>query len=111
MNRPKFVTSEDIARWSEIMDNDTVVPKELLKTAVPKELLKLAIIREVCYAGIWLSEKLSELSCPDVLITRIQWTAGKLAYGRDIWKVHQDILEDYKQNKLIFEDDEPSELN
>ena len=102
MNRPEFVSNEDIARWSKIIDNDT---------AVPKELLKLPIIREVCYAGIWLSEKLSELDCPDVLITRIQWTAGKLAYGRDVWKVHQDILEDYKENKLIFEDDEPSELN
>lgn len=102
MNRPEFVSNEDIARWSKIIDTDTTVPKELLE---------LPIIREVCYAGIWLAENLAKLNCPDILITRIQWTAGKLAYGRDIWKVHQDILQDYKDNKLIFEDDESSELN
>jgi len=101
MNRPDFITDEDISRWSENIDNDPNLPSYMASEPT---------IREVCYAGLWLSEKLSELNCPDIFIQRIQYTAGRLSFGRDIWQVHQDILENFKQNKLNYEV-ESSELN
>jgi hypothetical protein len=101
MPRPDFVTNEDIARWSENIDND---PR--LSPALKEQ----AIIREICYAGLWLTEELEKLKCPEEMIVRIQYTAGKLSYGRDIWEVHQMILDGYKLNEIEFEMD-PSELN
>lgn len=95
MNRPEFVSNEDIARWSNIVDKDDSL-SQVLKDST--------IIREVCYAGLWLAEELSKLSCEDDLITRIQWTAGKLSFGRDTWKVHQNILQEFKDNKLVYDD-------
>lgn len=102
MSRPNFITPEDILRWTDAIDKDELIPSSLKS---------LTIIKEVCFAGLWLSEQLSELKCPDEIITRIQWTAGRLSYGRDIWEVHQQILQDYKDNKLIFEDDVDSVNN
>ena len=29
----------------------------------------------------------------------------KLSFGRDVWNVHQDILQKYQDNELIFEED------
>jgi hypothetical protein len=49
------------------------------------------------------------VECPESLILRIRWTAGALSFGRDIWKIHQDILQKYKDNELIFEED-PDEI-
>lgn len=95
MRRPDFVTPEDIARWSDNIDKDEKLPKSLVD---------LAIIREVCYCGLWLAEELDKLKCPPEIIVRIQWTAGKLSFGRDMWEIHLQMLEDYKVNKLIFED-------
>lgn len=102
MRRPNFVTPEDISRWSNNIDKDSAIPKALKEST---------IIREVCYSGLWLSEELFKLKCPDEIIVRIQWTAGKLSFGRDTWEVHQNILQEYKDNKLIFEDESNIEIN
>lgn len=96
MRRPDFVTNEDIQRWSDIIDSDPTFPKDYADQV---------ILREVCYAGLWLSEKLQALDCPLDLVFRIQWTAGKISFGRDAWEVHQQMLNDYIDNKLIFEAD------
>src|SRR5271166_4643171 len=98
MSRPDFVTNEDIVRWSDNIDNDVNV----------KNLVQNPIIRELCYAGLWLCEELEKLECPQILITRIQYTAGKLSFGRDMWEVHQKILHDYQNNDLQYaESSEP----
>jgi hypothetical protein len=73
---------------------------------MPKSLSSQPTIREVCYAGLFLAEELMKLNCPDNLIVRIQWHAGKASFGNDPWDVHLDILEDYKNNKLTFEEDQ-----
>lgn len=96
MQRPDSVTNEDILRWSEIIDSDPNMP------AVCRE---NAVIREVCYAGQWLREKLEKLKCDEVMITRITYTAGYLSHGRDIWKIHQRLLEDYINDDLEYEQD------
>ena len=93
MSRPEFITTEDVTRWSENIDNDK---------SIPPTLSKVPVIREVCFAGLWLSEQLDILECPKSLIVRIQFTAGKASFGRDIWKVHQQFLEDYESNTLNF---------
>lgn len=100
MPRPEFITDDDIARWSENIDNDDNLPKELLSSLV---------IREVCYAGLWLGEELEKADCPESVITQIQYTAGKISFGRDIWEVHQNILEQYVAGSLVFEDEETTE--
>jgi hypothetical protein len=101
MSRPDFITNEDIARWSKEIDNDKSLPPGLVKSPV---------IREVCFAGLWLSEQLSSLGCPDSLIVRIQYTAGKVSFGKDAWTIHQQFLEGYKNNTLDFATD-PENLN
>jgi hypothetical protein len=93
MSRPKFITENDISRWANQIDNDKSVPKGLINSPV---------IREVCFAGLWLCEELNKLNCPDLLITRIQYTAGKLSFGKDVWEVHQQMLDGYKNNQLDF---------
>lgn len=100
MPRPEFVTDKDIVRWSDNIDNDPNLNSTMRNNP---------IIREVCYAGLWLSESLEKAGCPEFLMGRILWTAGKLSYGRDIWEVHQDILEKFKNNELNFEED-PNEV-
>jgi len=94
MSRPEFISNEDIARWSENIDNDPRIPEAIANSP---------IIREVCYAGLWLSEQLEELKCPEDLIVRIQHAAGGLSFGRDIWDTHQKVLESYKNNEMEFE--------
>lgn len=101
MSRPNFITDEDISRWSNEIDNSPLLPKDLVKSAV---------IREVCYAGLWLAEELFKLNCPDSLVTRIQYSAGKSSFGKDAWDIHQKYLNGYKNNELFFET-EPENLN
>lgn len=96
MSRPEFITNEDITRWSDNIDNDPNISVGLAQSA---------LIREVCYAGLWLCEQLEELNCPEELILRIQYTAGKLSFGRDAWEVHIKMLEDYKSDTLEYEID------
>jgi len=94
--RPEFITNEDIARWSESMENDPNMPQAYLDQP---------LIREVCYAGMWLCEELEKAGCNELLITRIQFTAGQLSFGHNPWTVHQEMLEAYKNNQLEFEVD------
>lgn len=98
MSRPEFITLEDISRWSQIIDSDPLIPTSLSQ---------VSLIREVCYAGLWLSEQLENLGCDTTLAVRIQFTAGKLSFGRDPWEVHQDILQRYTNNTLEY-DTEPN---
>jgi hypothetical protein len=99
MSRPDFISNEDIARWSNHIDEDDSIPDEI-KNSV--------IIREVCYAGFWLGEELEKLHCPEDISVRIRYTGGQLSFGRDPWDVHMNILEQYKNNTLVFEDDTES---
>ena len=101
MSRPDFVTNEDIARWGRDIDNDPSIDSDLSQNP---------IIREVFYAGQYLVDRLIELDCPDNIIGRITFTAGKLSFGRkDPWPIHQDILNRYMDGTLEFERD--SDLN
>jgi len=100
MSRPEFITEEDIARWSESIDNDPLLDKQLAQNP---------IVREVCYAGQFLAEKLRELDCSEDIIGRIMYTAGQLSFGQeDIWAVHQEILKEFIAGTLEFEKDSDS---
>jgi hypothetical protein len=102
MLRPNFVTENDILRWDNIINNDPLMPEAL--ATVPT-------IREVCYAGLWLCDELSKLECPNFVIVRIQDTAGRLSFGRDTWDVSTKLLESYKNNELVFEEDPDNDKN
>ena len=99
MKRPDFVTDEDLARWSDNVDNDPHLPDALKENP---------IFRELGYAGLWLDEELAKLGCPSSLRVRITYTAAKSSYGRDIWAVHQLYLTSFEKNELQFEEDDPA---
>jgi hypothetical protein len=90
MARPKFISADDISRWSNVIDNDPNMPEEWAKSP---------IVREVCLAGLWLCEELEKLSCPESLIVRIQYSAGKLSFGKDAWEIHQKFLDGYRNSQ------------
>lgn len=92
----KLVSLNKIEKYDENINNDSLIPQSYKENPT---------IREVCRAGLWLAEELEKLGCHNILICRIQWTAGKLSFGRNIWEVHEEILEKYKNNTLIFEED------
>ena len=94
--RPEFVTSDDIKRWDDNIDNDPNLIDDIKNEP---------IIRELCYAGLYLSEQLDKLECPPEFIFRIQYSAGRASFGHDPWEVHQKFLESYKLNELDFEID------
>ena len=97
MPRPNSVTNEDLSRWDEIIDNDPIVSPAMLQNP---------IVREVCYAGQWLADKITELNCPDHVIGRIMYTAGRICFGRkDPWEVHLDILNRFVDGTLEYEVD------
>lgn len=101
MPRPESITNEDLVRWSESIDNDPLLDKQLAQNP---------IIREVCYAGQYLAEKLRELDCSEEIIGRVMYTAGQLSFGQeDAWMVHQEILQKFIAGTLEFEKD--SDLN
>jgi hypothetical protein len=102
MLRPNFVTEDDILRWDNIINNDPIMPESLAASPT---------IREVCYAGLWLWDELAKLNCPDSIIVRIQDTAGRLSFGRDTWEVSAKLLESYKNNELVFEEDPDTDKN
>lgn len=102
MSRPEFVTNEDIIRWTQNIDNDPEMPPVLIDNP---------IIKEVCFAGLWLSEELSKLGCPSDRITRIQFMAGRLCFGRDPWVVVQRVLDTYKNDQIKFSEDYDNSLN
>jgi hypothetical protein len=90
MTRPKFISEKDIKKFNK---------------EIPESLRIDPILLEVIYAGKWLVERLIELQCSSDNILRIQWTAGQMSFGNDPWEVHQKILNDFLDNKLIFEED------
>ena len=96
MVRPDFVSSEDIARWSEVIDTDELIPA-FFKQA--------ALLREIHYAGLWLVEELQKLSCEDHKIVQIQFTHGFESFGNNPWEIAQELLAAYKDNTLVFEED------
>ena len=102
MPRPNSVTNEDLTKWSETIDNDPLVSESLAQNP---------IIREVCYAGQWLADRLTEVNCPDHLIGRMMYTAAQMCFGRkDPWEIHQDILNRFIDGTLEFEMD-PEDIN
>src|SRR5271165_1246976 len=102
MSRPNFISHQDIVRWDNNLQNDPYLSPDILSQP---------IIREVCYCGLWLVEELEKLQCPLEYRVRIQYTAGKLSYGRDPWEVHQELLEGYVMNTLQFEEEPNPTLN
>lgn len=92
MPRPNTITNAQLLQW----DNN-------LNQTISADILELSLIKEVCYAGLYLAEELDKLSCPEDLIVRIQFTAGQLSFGRDPWEVSNQLIEDYKDNKLSYE--------
>jgi hypothetical protein len=102
MPRPEYVTNEDIFRWDEKIDEDPNMSPAMRDSP---------IVREVCYAGQWMAEKLTELNCPDHLIGRMMWTAGELCFGRkDPWAIHQEVLNSFIDGTIVFEID-PEGIN
>src|SRR5258706_12089581 len=98
MPRPNCVTNENILHWDSIIDTDPNLPSEIAQQP---------IVREICYAGQYLSDKLTELQCPDHLIGRIIYTAGQISFGqKDPWLIHQDILNQFIDGTLQFEEDD-----
>lgn len=106
--RPDFITQSDIDRWNEKIKNDPLFPIEQITNL--NEKMK-DVFYEVCYAGCYLAEQLQALQCPSELIVRIQYTAGKVSFGNEPWKIHLNLLEKYKNNELEFEEDEEPILN
>jgi len=94
MPRPEFISDIKISEWNKIIDEDKTIPQSMINSST---------IREVCYAGMWLSDELEALGCPQELIIRIQFTAGKMSFGRDPWEVSQMMYDKYKKNELIIE--------
>lgn len=106
MARPDFITDEDIARWTKDIEDDSENDPELYE-----QLSQHPDLKETCFAGLYLVEELDKLQCPGELIFRIQFTAGKMSVGRDPWDISVYILEKYKNNELVFEDDPAQVLN
>lgn len=96
MSRPDFVTNEDITRWSENIDNDPLLPDDFRKQP---------LLREILYAGRWLIERLAQSNCSIENQARLVYTAGQLSFGNDPWQIHQEMLDDYVNNRIEFEID------
>ena|ERR1700722_9382202 len=98
MPRPNNLSNDDIIRYDQIIDNDPMLPSSLASNPV---------IREICYAGQYLSEQLNKLNCQEHIIGQIMYCAGQMSFGNnDPWKVHQDILDQFVDGSLEFEEDE-----
>jgi len=89
--RPSNISNQDLSRWDEVLKQDPLLEDNIL-------------LKEVCYAGQYLAEKLTELKCSEDLIVRIVYTAGSLSFGRDPWEVHLEILSAYLDNSLKYQD-------
>jgi len=95
MYRPEYITEQDIERWNQVLLKNSDIPLSKIPS----------IILELSYAGFWISEFLEKLNCDPVLITRIQFTAGKYSFGKDIWKAHDEILQLFINGELSFEEE------
>ena len=96
-----YASPEQIEQYDLLIDNDPYMG----------DLKNNPEIREVCRAGLWMCEELSQLNCPEQLIVRIQFTAGKLSYNKNPWEIHNSILQDYKNNKLYIDNKKNEILN
>lgn len=96
MKRPECITSQDLERFSNSIDQDPFISLEIKNSP---------LLREVCYAGLYLAEELEKLNCPSHLIVAIQYSAGQNSFGNDIWETHLYFLKEYKLGNLEFEDD------
>lgn len=92
----KYVTFEQIKDYDNNIDNDPYIDNIIKSNKV---------IREVCRAGLFLYESLLDLNCPPPIILKIQWLAGKLSYNKDPWEIHHSMIENYKNNSLILEEE------
>lgn len=91
--RPSSITQEDIKRWDENIASDQNLPEGFADDEKQ---------REVCYAALWLFEKLAQLGCEEENIYKLQYTAGRLSYYNDPWEVHQQVVKTYKEvNQVI----------
>lgn len=97
MKRPDFVTNEQITRWGEALDKDSLVP-DFFK--------KAELLREIMFAGFWLMEELVKLKCESHVIVQVQFTHGAMSYGNDTWQIADDLLTAYKKGELVFIDEE-----
>lgn len=102
MARPNYISNEDIKRWEKNLKEDKITSPYTRNNP---------ILREVCYANIFLREKLEQLNCPEELILRINFTAGKMSFGRDPWGIAEFLLEKYEKNELVLEPDPNAESN
>lgn len=91
--RPDFVTQEDIDRWSENIDNDPNLSDDIRQQT---------LIREALYAGLWLGEQLAKTDCSIENQVRLRYTAGQLSFGKEPWQVHQEMWDDYINNRIEF---------
>jgi hypothetical protein len=105
MNRPNFITDEDIDRWSDSIDDDPLLD----------ELKDIPLLREVLYAGLWMAEKLKMLDVSDEEIIQLNYYFGGKAFGHeDCWVLAQEVLEEYKRGEIVLEKEpsiDPSLLN
>lgn len=92
----KYISLEKAHEYNKLIDDDPTIPADLKKSP---------LIREVCMAGLYLAEELFKLECPESLIIRIQYSAGKMSFGKEPWEIHLKFLEGYKNNTLDFEQD------
>lgn len=93
MPRPEFISSEDIARWDDVISK-----------SMQPDLANNLLLKEAIYAGQWLGEQLTSLECDDASIGRILYTAGQMSFGRDPWEVSFALLKAYRDNELVYED-------
>lgn len=101
MSRPENISEQDIKRWDETLKDDKIMSKMKYSD----------VFKEVLYANLYLREQLETLDCPEDLIVRINYTAGKMSFGRDPWDVSEYLLEQYKGNELVLESDPNAETN
>jgi len=103
MPRPDFVKTEDLLRWSKIINNTIILDPEILK--IPH-------VRETCYASMWFYEELCKLQCPESIYAKIIFSISKnkkidytIDKNDDPWDFYQKTLNKYIDNSLIIDDD------
>ncbi len=93
--RPNDISDEDIQRWNSIIEND----KAHITDVVIKETYNRPEVIEVCLAGLWMAEQLSEMGVEDETIYEIQYQAGRLSVGRDPWEISKFFIESFKSSQ------------
>lgn len=97
MPRPEFITSEQVIAWDLNIQNDKMIPEYLKNNP---------IILEVMRSGLWVAEELDKLGCDRVMITQLQYTHGRLCFGRDAWEQASLIVNDYAAGNFTINKDE-----